>query len=93
MAIYNLHYVFIGCPSGYTPAASGAPKAYKLLSQKVDFNQAKQTCQDEGSVLAMPRNVDDISDIKTFDCEYFLFSSMQNGTLSIFLLNILRHKI
>ena len=64
-----------GYPQGYTPAVSGALKAYKLFSQKDDFNQAKQTCQDEGSILAMPRNVDDISDIKTFDCEYSLCST------------------
>ena len=67
--------VFSGCasdgyPGGYTPAASGAHKAYKMLSQKMEFNQAKQACQYEGSVLAMPRTVEDISDIKEFDCEY-----------------------
>ena len=41
-----------------------------MLSLKMKFNQAKQACQDEGSVLAMPRTVEDISDIKEFDCEY-----------------------
>ena len=67
---YNIINVFSACPEGYTPAASGAHKAYKMLSQKMKFNQAKQACQDEGSVLAMPRTVEDISDIKEFDCEY-----------------------
>ena len=41
-----------------------------MLSQKMKFNQAKLACQAEGSVLAMPRTVEDISDIKEFDCEY-----------------------
>ena len=41
-----------------------------MLTQNMTFNQAKQACQDEGSVLAMPRTVEDISDIKEFDCEY-----------------------
>ena len=70
MPFYNIINVFLACPEGYTPAASGAHKAYKMLSQKMKFNQAKLACQAEGSVLAMPRTVEDISDIKEFDCEY-----------------------
>ena len=41
-----------------------------MFSQKMDKQKAKEACQDEGSVLAMPRTVEDISDIKEFDCEY-----------------------
>ena len=74
MPIYNLIHVLSVCPNGYpqgyTLAASGAHKAYKMFSQKVNFNQAKQACEDEGSVLSMPRTVEDISDIKEFDREY-----------------------
>ena len=37
----------------------------------MNFDQAKKACLDEGSVLAMPRTVEDISDIKMLvDGEY-----------------------
>ena len=61
-----------GHPQGYTRAASGAPIAYKLLSEKMNFSEAKQACQNEGTVLAMPRTVEDISDIKLYDREYIV---------------------
>ena len=61
-----------GLPQGYTRAASGAPIAYKLFSEKMNFNEAKQACQNEGTVLAMPRTVEDISDIKLYDREYIV---------------------
>ena len=65
---------FSACPSeypdGYTRAASGAPKAYKMLAKKMNFGKAIQACQNEGSVLAMPRTEGDISDIKEFNREY-----------------------
>ena len=61
------HNAFSGCPSeypsGYTPAIS-ANKAYRMLDTKMNFQQAKQACQNEGSVLAMPRTVEDINAIK-----------------------------
>ena len=47
----------------YTPAIS-ANKAYRMLDMKMNFQQAKQVCQNEGSVLAMPRTVEDINAIK-----------------------------
>ena len=43
-----------------------------MFSQKMDKQKAKEACQHEGSVLAMPRTVEDISDIKQFDCEYLV---------------------
>ena len=66
----------LGLPHGYTPAASGANKAYRLYTQKVSFDDAKLTCEEDGAEIAMPRNVDDIRDIKDFDCEYSLFTSI-----------------
>ena len=48
---------------------SAANKAYKMSSQKMNFREAKQFCEDEGQVLAMPRTVEDVSDIKEFDCK------------------------
>ena len=60
------HNVFSACPSsGYTLAIS-ANKAYSILDTRMNFQQAKLACQDEGSVLAMPRTVEDISAIKGF---------------------------
>ena len=59
-----------GVPQGYALAASGANKAYRMYSQKVSFDDARLTCQEDGAEIAMPRNVEDISDIKEFDCEY-----------------------
>ena len=47
----------------YTPAIS-ANKAYRMLDTKMNSQQAKQACQNEGSVLAMPRTVEDINAIK-----------------------------
>ena len=47
----------------YTPAIS-TNKAYRMLDTKMNFQQAKQACQNEGSVLAMPRTVEDINAIK-----------------------------
>ena len=47
----------------YTPAIS-ANKAYRMLDMKMNFQQAKQVCQNEGSVLAMPRTVEEINAIK-----------------------------
>ena len=44
-----------------------------MLTQQMNFSQAKQACQGEGSVLAMPRNVEDICDIKEYDREYHAF--------------------
>ena len=41
-----------------------------MYNQKVSFNQAKQTCEEDGAEIAMPRNAEDISDIKEFDREY-----------------------
>ena len=82
MPYCNLVIVVSGCrygvPQGYTPAASGANKAYRMLTHTKNFNQAKQACQNEaqGSVLAMPRNVEDISDMKTFNRKYSLFNSI-----------------
>ena len=77
MPFYNLINVFSACPNGYpqgyTLAASGAHKAYKMLSQQMNFTQAKQACQGEGSVLAMPRTVKDICDIKEYDRECHAF--------------------
>ena len=73
IAVSGCHY---GYPQGYTRAASGANKAYRMLTHTKNFNQAKQACQNEGSVLAMPRNVEDISDIKTFNRKYSLFNSI-----------------
>ena len=80
MPYYNLVIAVSGChygyPQGYTPAASGAGKAYRMLANKRNFDTAKQVCQNEGSVLAMPRNVEDISDIKAANREYSLFNSI-----------------
>ena len=80
MPYCNLVIAVSGCrngyPQGYTPAASGASKAYRMWTHTKDFNQAKQACQNEGSVLAMPRNVEDISDMKTFNRKYSLFNSI-----------------
>ena len=50
-------------PSEYTPAIS-ANKAYRMLDTEMNFQQAKQACQNEGSVLAMPRTVEEINAIK-----------------------------
>ena len=67
---------------GYTPAKSGqsqslqSPKAYKMLNGKLNFNDAKSFCKDEGSVLAMPKTVEDVNDIKEFDCKYLEFKLM-----------------
>ena len=41
-----------------------------MYSQKVSFDDARLTCGVDGAEIAMPRNVEDISDIKEFDCEY-----------------------
>ena len=61
------HNVFSACPSeypsGYTPVIS-ANKAYRMLDTKMNFEKAKQACQNEGSVLAMPRTVEDINAMK-----------------------------
>ena len=70
----GISYAFTACPSkypsGYIPAASGAPKAYKMLyGRRMNFADAKRACYNEGSVLAMPRTEQDISDIKKFNRE------------------------
>ena len=61
-------------PHGYTPAASGANKAYRMYTQKVSFDDAKLICEEDGAEIAMPRTVEDISDIKAFDREYSLLN-------------------
>ena len=48
-------------------------KAYKMSSTEMNFAQAKKYCEDEGSLLAMPRTVKDIEDIKQFDCKYYKY--------------------
>ena len=47
------------------------------------FEEAMRACQDEGAVLAMPRTVEDISDIKQYDREYnvFQYIFVQNRVL------------
>ena len=54
-------------PQGYTHGAKDKYKAYKMSSTEMNFAQAKKFCEDEGSVLAMPRTEKDIEDIKQFD--------------------------
>ena len=44
-----------------------------MLNGKLNFNDAKSFCKDEGSVLAMPKTWDDVSDIKEFDRKYLEF--------------------
>ena len=51
----------------------------------MNFNQAKQACEDEGSVLSMPRTVVDISDIKEFDRKYSLYNSLKNCQNTFFI--------
>ena len=52
-------------------ACNDGRNVYKMSSQKMTFAQAKLTCQNDGSVLAMPRTKDDVIKIKElFDCKY-----------------------
>ena len=44
-----------------------------MSSTEMNFAQAKKYCEDEGSLLAMPRTVKDIEDIKQFDCKYYKY--------------------
>ena len=57
-------------PEGYRPSKTiQNEKAYKMLGETMTFEEAKQACQNDGAVLAMPKTQSDMIDMKEFDCK------------------------
>ena len=57
-------------PDGYEPAASGAAKAYKKITdEKPTFVAAKAACGEAGGTLVMPKTVQDLNDINEYGCK------------------------
>ena len=55
-----------GFPVGYKPARSGAAKAYKKMSGKMSFEDAKLACEADNANIVMPKSVDDLKDIQGY---------------------------
>ena len=64
-------FQYVQLPDGYTAAASGASKAYRMFNGSYTWADARQACEADGAQIAMPKTVTDMQDILG-----------RNGTLS-----------
>ena len=56
-------FQYVQLPDGYTAAASGASKAYRMFNGSYTWADARQACEADGAQIAMPKTVTDMRDI------------------------------